>query len=97
EVTSGGATLNAATTVGALRGLETALQLISSDSAGWYLPSAQIEDRPRFPWRGLLIDVGRHWEPPEVIKRQLDGMAAVKLNVLHWHLSEDQGFRVESL
>ena len=96
EVTSGGATLAAATTVGALRGLETVLQLIVADSAGWYLPSVRIEDRPRFPWRGLLIDVGRHWEPPEVIKRQLDGMAAVKLNVLHWHLSEDQGFRVES-
>jgi len=96
EVTSGGATLEAPTTVGALRGLETVLQLIDSDSAGWYLPAARIEDRPRFPWRGLLIDVGRHFEPPEVIKRQLDGMAAVKLNVLHWHLSEDQGFRVES-
>jgi hexosaminidase len=96
EVGDRGATLQAATTVGALRGLETALQLIASDSAGWYLSAARIEDRPRFPWRGLLIDVGRHWEPPEVIKRQLDGMAAVKLNVLHWHLSEDQGFRVES-
>jgi hexosaminidase len=96
EISSGGATLETTTTVGALRGLETVLQLIEADSAGWYLPSARIEDRPRFPWRGLLIDVGRHWEPPEVIKRQLDGMAAVKLNVLHWHLSEDQGFRVES-
>ena len=96
EVTSGGATLQARTTVGALRGLETALQLIGADSSGWFLPSVRIEDRPRFPWRGLLIDVSRHWQPPEVIKRQLDGMAAVKLNVLHWHLSEDQGFRVES-
>ena len=96
EVTSGGATLQARTTVGALRGLETALQLIGADSTGWFLPSVRIEDRPRFPWRGLLIDVSRHWQPPEVIKRQLDGMAAVKLNVLHWHLSEDQGFRVES-
>ena len=96
EISAGGATLRAPTTVGALRGLETVLQLIAADSAGWFLPSARIEDRPRFPWRGLLIDVSRHWQPPEVIKRQLDGMAAVKLNVLHWHLSEDQGFRVES-
>jgi len=96
EVSSGGATLEAPTTIGALRGLETVLQLIDADSAGWYLPSVRIEDRPRFAWRGLLIDVGRHFEPPEVIKHQLDGMAAVKLNVLHWHLSEDQGFRVES-
>jgi len=95
-ITPRGAFLEAATTVGALRGLETILQLLEADSAGWYLPAVMIEDRPRFPWRGLLIDVSRHWEPPEVIKRQLDGMAVVKLNVLHWHLSEDQGFRVES-
>ncbi len=91
-----GATLEAPTTVGALRGLETLLQLIDADSAGWFLPAVRIDDKPRFPWRGLLIDVSRHWQPPEVIKRQLDGMAAVKLNVFHWHLSEDQGFRVES-
>ena len=97
EVTPAGARLRAATTVGALRGLETLLQLVESDSAGWYLPAVRIEDVPRFPWRGLLIDVGRHFEPVEAIKRQLEAMAAVKLNVLHWHLSEDQGFRVESI
>jgi len=55
-----------------------------------------IEDRPRYPWRGLMIDVSRHWMPKEVILRNLDAMAAVKLNVLHLHLSDDQGFRVES-
>ena len=97
EVTPAGARLQAPTTVGALRGLETLLQLVESDSAGWYVPAVRIEDAPRFPWRGLLIDVGRHFEPVEAIKRQLEAMAAVKLNVLHWHLSEDQGFRVESL
>ncbi len=96
EVTPAAVRLEAATTVGALHGFETLLQLVESDSAGWYLPAVRIEDAPRFPWRGLMIDVGRHFEPAEVIKRQLDGMAAVKLNVLHWHLSEDQGFRVES-
>ncbi len=96
EVAPGAASLWANTTVGALRGLETLLQLVESDSAGWYLPGVHIEDTPRFPWRGLMIDVGRHFEPVEVLKRQLDGMAAVKLNVLHWHLSEDEGFRVES-
>lgn len=91
-----GARLEAPTTVGVIRGLETVLQLLAQDSAGWFLPAVRIEDAPRFPWRGLLIDVARHWQPAEVIKRQLDGMAAVKLNVLHWHLSDDQGFRVES-
>lgn len=90
------AVLKAPTTLGALRGLETVLQLIQSDGNGWFLPAAEINDRPRFPWRGLLIDVCRHWQPIEVIKRNLDGMALVKLNVLHLHLTEDQGFRIES-
>jgi hexosaminidase len=90
------ATLRAQTVVGVLRGLETFLQLLDGDRAGYFLPLAQIEDRPRFPWRGLLIDVCRHWQPMEVIKRNLDGMAALKLNVLHLHLTENQGFRIES-
>ena len=97
DVTPARATLAAPTVVGALRGLETLLQLVAADSAGFYLPAVHIEDAPRFPWRGLLVDAGRHFEPVEVIERTLDGMAAVKLNVLHWHLSEDQGFRVQSL
>ncbi len=96
DISPAGARLDAPTSVGVIRGLETVLQLLRADSAGWFLPAVRIEDTPRFPWRGLLIDVARHWQPAEVIKRQLDGMAAVKLNVLHWHLSEDQGFRVES-
>jgi hexosaminidase len=55
-----------------------------------------IRDTPRFRWRGLMIDCGRHFMPIDVIRRTIDGMAAVKLNVFHWHLSEDQGFRMES-
>src|SRR5258708_5753969 len=90
------ARLVAPTVVGALRGLETFLQLLQGDREGYYLPGIKIQDQPRFPWRGLLIDVARHYEPMEVLKRNLDGMAAVKLNVFHWHLTEDQGFRVES-
>jgi hexosaminidase len=95
-VSSGRAELDAATVVGAIRGLETFLQLVDSDSSGFFLPDAQIQDQPRFPWRGLMIDVSRHWEPAEVIERNLDAMAAVKLNVFHWHLSDNQGFRIES-
>jgi hexosaminidase len=96
EVTAKQARLVAPTVVGALRGMETLLQLVDGDRNGYYLPGVTIQDQPRFAWRGLLIDVGRHYEPMEVLKRNLDAMAAVKLNVLHWHLSEDQGFRVES-
>ncbi|HLL15887.1 MAG TPA: family 20 glycosylhydrolase [Pyrinomonadaceae bacterium] len=96
EVSDRQAVLKSATTVGALRGLETFLQLLDGDRDGYFIPSVRIDDRPRFPWRGLLIDVARHYQPMEVLKRNLDAMAAVKLNVLHWHLTEDQGFRIES-
>jgi hexosaminidase len=96
EVTGTQATLRAETAVGVLRGLETLLQLLQADAHGWFVSAMSIRDQPRFAWRGLLIDPGRHWLPVDVIKRTLDGMALVKLNVLHFHLSEDQGFRVES-
>ncbi|MGD9345463.1 MAG: family 20 glycosylhydrolase, partial [Candidatus Aminicenantes bacterium] len=95
EVTSARALLKAPTPFGILRGVESFAQLVRIGTVGFYVPSVHIQDDPRFPWRGLLIDACRHWMPPDVIKRNLDGMAAVKLNVLHWHLSEDQGFRVE--
>jgi len=96
DISATEATLRAPTVVGALRGLETLLQLLAADSTSWYLPAVSIRDQPRFHWRGLLIDVCRHWQPMEVIKRTLDGMAVVKLNVLHLHLSDYQGFRIES-
>ncbi|MDQ2890399.1 MAG: beta-N-acetylhexosaminidase [Gemmatimonadota bacterium] len=89
-------TLHAATTVGVIRGLETVLQLVDGDASHYFIPSVSISDTPRFRWRGLLIDVSRHFEPVAAVERTLDGMAAVKLNVLHWHLSDDQGIRVES-
>jgi hexosaminidase len=96
DITDRQALLSAPTVVGAIRGLETVLQLLNSDRRGFFLPGVKLRDQPRFPWRGLLIDVGRHFEPMDVLKRNLDAMAALKLNVLHWHLTEDQGFRVES-
>src|SRR5215475_1016400 len=96
EVSDGRAALRAPTVIGALRGLETLLQLVESDGAGYCIPGVKVEDKPRFRWRGLLFDSSRHFQPLEVIKRNLDGMAAVKLNVFHWHLTDDQGFRIES-
>jgi hexosaminidase len=95
-VAPGGALLKAATVDGAMRGLETFAQLVESGDAGFAIQAVRVDDRPRFPWRGLMLDVSRHWMPVEVVKRNLDSMAAVKLNVFHWHLSDDQGFRVES-
>ncbi|MGC1382517.1 MAG: family 20 glycosylhydrolase, partial [Candidatus Acidiferrales bacterium] len=82
--------------LGTLHGLQTFLQLVQVTPTGFAAPAVHIEDRPRFPWRGLMIDSGRHFTPIDVLKRNIDGMEAVKLNVLHWHLSENQGFRVQS-
>jgi len=96
EISAAGAKLDATTTLGIMRGLETFLQLVQTTSDGFAAPAITIHDKPRFPWRGLMIDVGRHFIPLDVLKRNLDGMAAVKLNVFHWHLSDNQGFRVES-
>ncbi len=96
EITPSQARLSAPSVLGALRGLQTFSPLIATDASSFFVPAIQIEDRPRFPWRGLMLDVSRHWMPVAVIQRNLDAMAAVKLNVFHWHLSDDQGFRVES-
>lgn len=96
EVTPGEVHLRAPNPLGILHGLQTFLQLVRVTPQGFSAPAVTIDDRPRFPWRGLMIDVSRHFIPIDVIERNLDGMEAVKLNVLHWHLSDDQGFRVES-
>ncbi len=96
EVTPSGSELSAPTTLGAMRGLQTFLQLVEITPQGFAVPTVVVQDKPRFAWRGLMIDSGRHFTPVDVIKRNLDGMAAVKMNVFHWHLSENQGFRVES-
>ena len=88
--------IDANTDVGALRGLQSLLQLVNFDDSGYYFSGVEIKDAPRFVWRGLMIDVARHYQPLEVLKRNLDAMASVKMNVFHWHLCDDQGFRVES-
>ncbi len=96
EVTPSGAQLNAANPLGVLRGLQTFLQLVDASPDGFAAPAVTIKDQPRFAWRGLLIDSSRHFTPMDVLKRNLDGMEAVKLNVFHWHISDNQGFRAES-
>ncbi|MDG1194401.1 MAG: family 20 glycosylhydrolase [Polaribacter sp.] len=88
--------INAKTDVGALRGLETLLQLVHFNKSNYYFEGVSVNDSPRFVWRGLMIDAARHFQPVDVIKRNLDAMASVKMNVFHWHLTDDQGFRVES-
>jgi len=96
EVTATHVLLTAPNELGALHGLQTFLQLVQDTQQGFSVPVVTIDDQPRFPWRGLMIDSGRHFMPLPVITRNLDAMEAVKLNVFHWHLSDDQGFRAES-
>jgi len=96
EVSATGAKLNAPTPLGTLHGLQTFLQLVEVSPEGFAAPAVTINDRPRFPWRGLMIDSARHFVPLDVLRRNIDGLEAVKMNVFHWHLSENQGFRVES-
>ena len=96
EVTTAGATLTAANPLGVMRGMQTFLQLIHQDKAGFVLDAVRIQDKPRFPWRGLMLDSSRHFQPMAQVLEELDAMELVKLNVFHWHLSDDQGFRAES-
>jgi hexosaminidase len=96
DVTAKGIHLHAATVVGAMRGLQTLLQLVENNGTRYFLPAVMIQDQPLYPWRGLMIDCSRHFVPLNKIKQIIRGMAAVKLNVLHWHLSDDQGFRMQS-
>jgi hexosaminidase len=96
KVTTSAVEIDAPTDVGAMHGLATLVQLVQPGLGGYILPAVSIQDTPRFRWRGLMIDCGRHFQPISVLERNIDAMAAVKLNVLHWHLTEDQGFRMES-
>lgn len=95
----GEAALEAASSTGVLRGLETFTQLFFQHSNGRdvYTPYApvEIEDAPEYPHRGLLLDVGRHWFELDDIKRTIDGLAMSKMNVLHLHITETQSWPLE--
>jgi hexosaminidase len=95
-ISTSGVQLNAANPLGVLHGLQTFLQLVRVTPKGFSVPAITIDDRPRFPWRGLLIDSGHRFVRLPVIKRNLDAMEAVKLNVFHWRFADDAGFHIES-
>lgn len=88
--------LSAANPLGVMHGLQTFLQLVRVTPRGFTVPAVSIDDKPRFPWRGLLIDSGHRFVRLPVIKRNIDGMEAVKLNVFHWRFADDAGFHIES-
>ncbi len=95
NITKKSINLTAQSYEGVLHGLETLLQLIGEQKKTIKLPLVDIKDYPRFKWRGLLLDTSRHFFSVATIKRQLDLMAAAKLNIFHWHLTDDQGWRIE--
>lgn len=80
---------------GAFHGLETFLQLVTTDTTGYFVPAVSIQDEPRFPWRGVSYDTSRHFIELDVILRQLDAMSSAKMNVFHWHMWDDQAIRIQ--
>jgi hexosaminidase len=90
--------IEAQTPFGARHALETLLQIVrpSRDSRQFAVPVVEIRDRPRFPWRGVMLDVVRHWMPLSLVLRSIDTLAAAKFNVLHLHVTDDQGIRIHS-
>ena len=103
SVTRKSVTIEGAKPAGLFYGVQTLLQLLPPDiekkelAAGvsWSIPCVRIEDRPRFSWRGMHLDVGRHFFSKDSVKRYIDMMASYKINTFHWHLTEDQGWRIE--
>ena len=95
--------LEAARPAGIFYGVQTLLQMLPKEvrssevqpDANWTIPCAQITDKPRFEWRGLMLDVSRHWFTKEEVMRYIDELAEYKMNVFHWHLTDDQGWRIE--
>ena len=98
DVTDGGVTVRASDPHGLFYGAVTLWQLATADATNTgsaSIPQLSIEDAPRFAWRGFMLDSARHYQPPEFIRHLIDWMALHKLNVLHWHLTDDQGWRLE--
>jgi hexosaminidase len=101
DVTSGHATLTAKTPHGLFNGVQTIRQLLPAWIASpsvrpgpWTMPAVRITDYPRYEYRGLMLDIARHYEPPAAVKQLIDQAAAYKINTFHLHLSDDQGFRL---
>ena len=94
-VTSGAVEVSASTDAGLYYGAETLWQLMSASGPSTQIQALKIDDRPAFPWRGVMLDSARHFQPVSYVKELIDRMAMAKLNVLHWHLTDDQGWRIQ--
>jgi hexosaminidase len=94
-VTPSAVDIRAATDAGLYYGAETLWQLIASKGSAGRIPALTIDDRPAFSWRGVMLDSARHFQPVSYVKELIDRMAIAKLNTLHWHLTDDQGWRIQ--
>ena len=103
RVTPEGVRLAAETPKGYFYGVQTLMQLLPAEvygtnrteTANWSIPACDLLDRPRYPYRGLMLDVSRHFMPASFIKKFIDLLAMHKMNTFHWHLTDDQGWRIE--
>ena len=95
EVTPKSVTISASTDAGLFYGATTLWQLLQSAGRSGVIPAMTIEDAPTFGWRGVMLDSARHFQPPEFVKALIDRMALDKLNVLQWHLTDDQAWRLQ--
>lgn len=94
RVTPAGVTVSASTDTGLFYGATTLWQLIAASPNGW-IGTVSIDDAPAFTWRGVMLDSARHFQPPAYVKQLIDRMAMEKLNILQWHLTDDQGWRIQ--
>jgi hexosaminidase len=96
-------TIRANKAAGLFYGMQTLMQLLPKEiessvlmkNTSWSIPCVKIIDYPRFGWRGLMLDVSRHYFPKEMVKKYINQLAKYKMNVFHWHLTDDQGWRIE--
>ena len=97
NITSEEISIKSSTLQGVFYGIQSLLQLIlpSRQNDRLEVPQLSLEDYPRFSWRGFMLDVGRHYQPVETIKKLLQIMAILKMNRFHWHFNDDQGWRIE--
>jgi len=103
SVTTNGVVVHATTAAGIFYGTQSLLQLLPPEifstcpvtTVAWRIPSVHIDDQPRFAWRGFMLDVSRHFFTKPEVEQVLDLMALYKLNTFHWHLVDDQGWRIE--
>lgn len=103
DVSPGIVSIRAPKPAGVFYGMQSLRQILPVEifreapvnSVAWTAPALRIEDSPRFPWRGMHLDVARHFMPREFVKKFIDLLALHKMNSFHWHLTEDQGWRIE--